>query len=101
MSLVAQKLLLPDATMNTVIVSRNSSDPIAVQLRGLAQSFVEGSKPSSLSYVGFEKSGMQEQVDLAMLVLSADVENGLELLRRMRPAVHGHLLAVGHAGDPK
>jgi pilus assembly protein CpaE len=87
--------------MNTVIVSRNSSDPLAVQLCALVHSRVAGAEPASLSYAGFERSGLHGQVDLAMLVLSADVENGLELLRRLRTAVTGHVLAVGHAGDAK
>jgi pilus assembly protein CpaE len=87
--------------MNTLIVTRHPTDPIAQQLRGLVRSCVDGSDPATLSYAGFERDGPPEHIDLAMLVLSSDVESGLDLLRRLRPAVNGHLLAVGHAGNSK
>jgi len=87
--------------MNTLIVSRNALDPIALRLRGLLQARVDGKEPAALSYAAFEKAGSHDQVDLAMFVLSADVDNGLDLLRRMRSSIDGHVLAVGHAGDSK
>jgi len=86
--------------MNTVIVSRNSTDPLALQLRGLVHSRLVGKEPATLSYAGFDR-GVDEQVDLALLVLPTDVDNGLDMLRRVRSAVNGHVLVVGHAGDPK
>ncbi len=87
--------------MNTVIVSKDPLDPFAVQLRGMVRSRVDGNEPATLSYAGFEKGGIKDDVDLAMLVLAADTESGLDVLRRMRPAVKGHVLAVGNGRDPK
>src|SRR5262245_27852008 len=80
----------PAATMNTVIVSRNSTDPLALQLRGLVHSRLVGKEPATLSYTGFDR-GVHEQVDLALLVLPTDVDDGLDMLRRVRSAVSGHV----------
>jgi pilus assembly protein CpaE len=87
--------------MNTLIVSRDSLDPVAVQLRGLVRTRVEGHEPANLSYADLERGGLPEHVDLAMLVLSADVDAGLEVLRRVRHTIEGRLLVVGHAGDSR
>ncbi len=88
-------------TLNTLIVSKSSSDPIALKLRGLLHSRAEGKEPSTLSYASFEKGGLHERVDLAMLVLSLDLDAGFAVLRQMRHVIDGHLLAVGHASDSK
>jgi pilus assembly protein CpaE len=87
--------------MKTLIVSSSTSDPIALQLRALLHSRMEGNEPSTLSYANFENGALHGHVDLAMLVLCTDVDSGLEVLRRMRRAVDGHVLAVGHANDSK
>jgi pilus assembly protein CpaE len=87
--------------MHTLVVSRNSSDPIAAQLRELIRSCAEGGKSSQASYAEFDQQRCAESVDLAMLVLPSDVEAGLEFLRRMRPLIQGHLMAVGRAHDSK
>ncbi|HZZ80410.1 MAG TPA: hypothetical protein VFE62_18045 [Gemmataceae bacterium] len=82
--------------MKTLIVSRNHADLLAHQLKGLV-----GSEAAILSHASVEKSGIQDHVDLAMLVFSNDAESDLDFLRRMRGSIAGHLLAVGPAGDPK
>jgi pilus assembly protein CpaE len=87
--------------MNTLIVSRNSSDPIALQLRGLLRSCVDGREPATRSYANVETGGLPDHVDLAMLVLSSDIDADLEVLRRMRRSIDGQVLAVGQANDSK
>src|SRR5438132_1575265 len=85
--------------MNTLIVSSSSSDPIALQLRGLVRSFTDV-ESSTLSFANLER-GIPEHVELAMLVLPGDVDAGLDVLRRMRGAIHGQVMAVGRAHDSK
>jgi pilus assembly protein CpaE len=87
--------------MNTLIVSRNASDPVALQLRGLLRSCVDGREPATRSYANVETGGLPDHVDLALLVLSSDVDAGLEVLRRMRRSIDGQVLAVGQATDSK
>ena len=65
--------------MKTLVVSKSSSDPIAVRVCGLLQANAEGAQPSTLSYAGLAKDGIREPVDLAMLVLTSDVDEGLEI----------------------
>jgi pilus assembly protein CpaE len=55
----------------------------------------------TISFDNLAKSSIQNPVHLAIVLLTGDLERGLEALRNVRHWMRGYLLAVGHVGDPK
>jgi pilus assembly protein CpaE len=87
--------------MNTLIVSRSPLDPVTIQLRGMLRARIDFQNAVTISFDNLAKSSIQNPVHLAIVLLTGDLERGLEALRNVRHWMRGYLLAVGHVGDPK
>jgi pilus assembly protein CpaE len=87
--------------MRAVVVNQNLLDPLTDRLREALRGRVDPQGPAVVRYEDAEDQLRQLQTDMLVVVLSADPERGLELLRRLRRLAPGSLLAVGRASEPK
>ena len=86
--------------MRTLVVSKNPSDPITNQMRAMLQRSVDPQGPTTISFDNFGKS-LLPPVRLAVVVVPAEIEKALEVLRRVRQGVQGHVMALGPADDSR
>jgi pilus assembly protein CpaE len=87
--------------MHTLLVAQNLLDPLCTQLRGLLRSRLDSQGPETASFETFESSGVTTLGDVAVVVLDANAERGLEVLGRLRHGMSRHVLAVGQIADSK
>jgi pilus assembly protein CpaE len=87
--------------MRTVLACLNVVDPVSSKLRGLLHALVDSQGPATTTFDKAEESVRQVQPELLVVVLSPDADKGLEMVRTLRRATPGYLMAVGQASDPK
>src|SRR2546430_17630628 len=87
--------------MRTLVVSDDALDALSSRLRGTLRTLLEGQGPASADYATAEQVLVEIQAELVVVVLSPQPERGLEVLRGLRGALTGPLVAMGPAADPK
>src|SRR6266446_548007 len=87
--------------MRTLLVSMNVLAPVSSKLRGLLRALVDHQGPVTAAFDKAQESLVQVQPELLVVVLPAEVDKGLEMVRTLRRGMPGYLLVVGPASDPK
>lgn len=85
--------------MRTILFCDNFSDPKIAKLSEVLASLSNDVEPSKSSFLEAEEALFPNSPDLSVVVLSHDLAEGLEVLRRLRRLTTRYLLAVGPAGD--
>lgn len=73
--------------MRTLIVSRDLLGPLTSRVRDMLQRRVDPQGPTTISFDNIGKKALPNYVGLTVVVVSAEIENGLEVLRRVRKSV--------------
>lgn len=81
--------------MRTLVVSSSHADPVTTRLSGLLRTLVDNLGPAKAMFDTAENALFQGPPDMVAVVLSGDVERGLEVMRRLRRGTSRPLLAVG------
>ena len=87
--------------MRTLVVSGNVLGPVSNRLRDVLPAKLDCQVPVLAGFDEVEPRLAQVRPDMAVVVLSADPEQGLEVLRRARALMTGYILVVGQASEPK
>jgi pilus assembly protein CpaE len=87
--------------MRTLIVAPALLDALATRLREVLQQRLDPQGPAVVGYEEVETQLPLTQPDMVVVVLTAEPETGLDVLRRARRYGPGCLLAVGEASEPK
>ena len=85
--------------MRTLVVSSNLVDPVSSRLRGVLRAKADEYGPATADFEEVATRGPQSQAEMTAVVLSTDIEGGLEALRVVRRLTHGYVLAVGPTSD--
>jgi pilus assembly protein CpaE len=87
--------------MRTVVVSGNSLDAVSSRLRDVLRTKVDDQGPTVAAFDDVDAHLAQAQPEMVAVVLSPDPERGLDVLRKVRRAMSGYVLAVGQTSEPK
>jgi pilus assembly protein CpaE len=87
--------------MRVLVVNHALVDPLSGRLREALRSRVDPQGPAIVLHDDVEHRLAQVPADLLVVVLSPDVERGLDALRKVRRLTTVPLLAVGQASEPK
>src|SRR5690348_17233378 len=87
--------------MNASILSKNPVDGLASKVPGMVASRLGDGGPPPTSYDDIDRNGFPDGIDLAIVILAAEVERGLNLVRQARQNLSVPVMAVGHISDSK
>ena len=87
--------------MRTLVVGHDIMEAVISKLRGILRAQVDTQGPTTATFETVDQALFQLQPDMVVVVLSPDVERGLEVLRKLRRELPGCLLAAGPACEPK
>src|SRR5262245_39076929 len=87
--------------MRTLVVGHDIMEAVISKLRGILRAQVDAQGPTTATFETVDQALFQLQPDMVVVVLSPDVERGLEVLRKLRRELPGCLLAAGPACEPK
>src|ERR1700731_4246213 len=87
--------------MRSLVVSYSSQDPVATTLKSVLRPLIDNQEPVSANFDNAENAYFQTEADLVVVILPHAAEQGLEVIRRLRANIRGHLLVVGKASEPK
>ena len=87
--------------MIAMIVSNNLASPVALRLMSVLQECAPGHTAKRTTYADAEIALFQAPPEWILVILSADVEPGMEVIRKLRRGTSQPILAVGDASDSK
>jgi pilus assembly protein CpaE len=87
--------------VRTLVVSQDAMDAVTSKLRGVLRAHVDSQGPVTTTFDKADTALFQVNPEIVVVVLSPDVERGLEMLRKLRREITGFLLAAGQASESK
>jgi pilus assembly protein CpaE len=88
--------------MRTLIVHDSLHVTVVERVAGAVRSLREVGEPVAITMDQAERQFYQAEAELVIVCISPEhPDHGLDVIRRLREAIAGHLLAVGQANDPK
>src|SRR5947199_10388813 len=87
--------------MNTMVICRDTTDGTAQRIAQLLRTNFDQRGPVIAIYNSFEPRISCVAPELVLVVLTPDIDEGMEVVRKARVAHKGSLVAVGPASDPK
>jgi pilus assembly protein CpaE len=87
--------------MRTLVVSNNPMDAVSSRLRNAVRAKLDPQGPAISDFLEMERRFSQSQPEMVIVVLSPDVPQGLDVVRRARRQTANPILAVGPVSEPK
>lgn len=87
--------------MRTLVISDSSHDATSIKLREVLRAKLDPEGPALAGFADADLRLSQLQPELAVVVLTPDLERGIEMLAKARRMMAGYILAVGQASESK